>query len=130
MAIDIPPGILYLIRFSPQILTPPLTVYALNYLTTTATQPSSFLANVPILSGVLGFGSLRQPYLALVMTASLGVALTVKVLWDEVRIRIKAKRLGAVLAPKVPDWTPGGLGILARAGKIMREGYIGEFFFP
>ncbi|KXN80905.1 Cytochrome P450 52A3-A [Leucoagaricus sp. SymC.cos] len=122
MAIDIPPGIIYLIRFSPQILTPPLTVYGFNYLS--ANVPS-FLANVPLLSELTSLGPLRQPYLALAMTISLGVALTVKVLWDEVKVRIEARRLGAVLPPRVPDHWPGGLGILARTARVVKTGYIG-----
>lgn len=124
MAIDIPPGILYLIRFSPQILTPPLAVYGFNCLS--ALNIPSFLANVPILSEWASLGPLRQPYLALAMTASLGFALTMKVLWENIKIRIEAMRLGAVLPPRVPDWTPGGLGILVRTAKIVKNGYIAE----
>ncbi|KAJ3572591.1 hypothetical protein NP233_g2985 [Leucocoprinus birnbaumii] len=116
MTIDIPPGILYLIRFSPQILTPPLSVYGLNYLASTS---PSWLASA------VGF-PLGQPYLGFVMTASLGVALSLKVLWEDLKNRVEARRLGAVLPPRVPDWTPGGIGILVRTARIAKRGYIAE----
>lgn len=123
MAIEIPPGILYLLRFSPHLLSPPLTVYLFNYLSISS---PSFLSNVPLISDITALGPLRSPYLALAMAASVPLALTLKVLWDEMKNRLEAWRLGAVLPPRVPDWWPGGLGILVRTARMVKGGYIGE----
>lgn len=61
------------------------------------------------------------------MMASLPVALALRVFWDELKIRLEARRLGAVLPPRVPDWLPGGIGILMKNARDAKTRYIGEF---
>ncbi|KAF9448162.1 cytochrome P450 monooxygenase pc-2 [Macrolepiota fuliginosa MF-IS2] len=112
MGIEIPPGILYLLRFSPSLLTPPLAVYILNSLSSS--------------SRVAVLAPLGTPCLACAMVASIPVALTLKIWWGEIKSRIEAWRLGAVLPPVLPDWTPGGIATLIRTAKSVNRGYIAE----
>ncbi|KAF9448161.1 cytochrome P450 [Macrolepiota fuliginosa MF-IS2] len=112
MGIEIPPGILYLIRFSPNLLTPPLVVYTLNSLSSS--------------SHVAALAPLGTPYLACAMIASIPAALTLKIWWGQIKNRIEAWRLGAVLLPNLPDWTPGGIGTIIRTTRMVNTGYMEE----
>lgn len=120
MAVEIPPGILYLLRFSPHLLTPALITYFLNYL---ASSPVS-RAYIPAV--LARFLPLSGSHLASAVLSSVPLFLTLRILWDELKIRIEARRLGAVLPPKIVDWSPGSLVSLIKVSKIIKEGYIGK----
>ncbi len=61
------------------------------------------------------------------MLFSIPFVLTLRILWDDLSIRIEAKRAGAILAPKVPDRSPGGIATLIRTAKIVKGGYLGKY---
>jgi hypothetical protein len=68
-------------------------------------------------------------HLAMAMITSVPLTLAMSILWDEVKIRIEARRLGAVLPPRNKDWWPAGIGLLLRQTKSMQRGYLGECYF-
>jgi hypothetical protein len=129
MALEIAPGILYLLRFSPRLLLPPTIIYLLHY------APSSYILTylgqtsvIPDLSfDLLPFKA--SSHLAIAMIASVPLALAASIIWEQVKIRYEAKRLGAVLPPRRRDWWPAGVGSLIRQVKEIKSGYLGEYSF-
>ncbi|KAI6033800.1 cytochrome P450 [Pisolithus microcarpus] len=59
---------------------------------------------------------------------SIPVALTWSVLYSYLRDRREAARRGAVLAPRVKSWWPGGFDILLSVAHGFRKGHIGSPF--
>ncbi|KAH9483172.1 Cytochrome P450 monooxygenase 75 [Psilocybe cubensis] len=109
---ELPPGIIFLTQRAPKITLPPLLTY--------------------LAARVLGSDSLYgyQPSwwaLGVAMLASLPLAFTAAIVWDEVYIRLDAARKGAVLPPRIGDWTPGNILTLIRQVKSFERGYPGEF---
>jgi hypothetical protein len=119
MAIEIPPGILYLLHHSPRLLFPPLVVCILNYVSSSGILPTYTFALFPFKTA---------SHLVTAMIASIPLALCANIWWDEVKIRVEARRLGAVLPPRIKDWWPGGIGLVLRQTKAMKTGYLGECY--
>lgn len=93
----IPPGILYLIQRAHKLAAPPVLAYlVLHY----------YLA--PIYGA--HYPALQSTWtLARALIGSLPLTLALAVLWDEVRIRVDAARRGAVMPPRLGDWSPGNI---------------------
>lgn len=122
---NIPPGISFLIKRLPQLLSPPAVAFLLIYL-----YRNSYLDNY-------GLGSARADhelstlFIAIVYVLSFPAALTISVAYSAIANRIAAARMGAVMLPTPPfmdDPTPGGLLSLYRAIKGFKGGYPGMYF--
>ena len=105
---NVPPGIAYLVKRFPRILTPPTLAYALVYLGKTYLSIQ-----------LSGWG------LSTVLLLSLPVGLTLSVLWKDLVIHWDASVKGAVLPPTSPDPFPGGARSLYRAVSSFKTGYPG-----
>lgn len=110
MAIDLPPGIVYLSQRLPKLVAPPLLAYVLGILARSQTSIDIPDWAIPV---------------AIVL--SLPAALTAKVQWQLFKDRRGAARFGAVLPPAIPDQygLPGGLGFVINSGKEVAVGYPG-----
>ncbi|KII93371.1 hypothetical protein PLICRDRAFT_694556 [Plicaturopsis crispa FD-325 SS-3] len=105
--VEIPPGPRYLVTNLPRILLPPVATYALL----TLAWPT-----LPIWISVL------------VSPLSLPALVYFNVTWEEWYNQREAKKLGAVLVPKVTDTRLGGRSILSRLLSNSKTGYIAEMF--
>ena len=110
MAIDLPPGIVYLSQRLPKLVSPPLLAYVLGIIARSHTNIDIPDWAIPV---------------AIVL--SLPVALTAKVQWQLFKDRRGAARFGAVLPPDIPDryGLPGGLGFVISSGEEVAVGYPG-----
>lgn len=120
MAVEIPPGILYLLRFSPHLLTPALITYFLNYVT------SLPVSRAYIPSVLARFLPLSGSHLVSAVLSSVPLFITLRILWGDLKVRVEARRLGAVLPPRIVDWSPGGIVTLIKVTRMVNGGYIGE----
>ncbi|KAF8890381.1 cytochrome P450 [Infundibulicybe gibba] len=102
----LPPGIKYLLRLSPRIIGPPLLIYLANLFFHT------YLHVV-----------LPQWYLVAGYSFCIPLALLFEVQYFNFVNHRAAARLGAVLPPRVGDWTPGGIGSLLAATRAFKTGY-------
>ncbi|XP_006460417.1 cytochrome P450 [Agaricus bisporus var. bisporus H97] len=130
MSAEIPPGILYLLHYSPQLLLPPLFIYLLNYVSSSQILPT-YLSQwqTSVVSNLLPFTMLpfkTSSHLAIAMIASVPLTLGAEILWDDIKIRFEAWRLGAVLPPRNRDWWPAGIGFLLKQAKATKAGYLAE----
>lgn len=105
----LPPGIRHIALSLPRLLTPPALVYTLRFLSWS----------------YLGY---EVPNWAFVVASllSLPVALAGTIYYNEYAIRRDAAANGAILVPKVEDWTPGGLRSMAAAVSNLKVGYPGK----
>ena len=110
MAIDLPPGIVYLAQRLPKLAEPPLLTYILGILARSHTE--------------VDFPDWALP---VAIALSLPTALTIKVQWQLFKDRRAAARFGAVLPPTIPDQygLPGGLGFILNSAKEVAVGYPG-----
>ena len=110
MAIDVPPGIIYLSQRLPKLVAPPLLTYVLGILARSHTDIDLPDWAIPV-----------------AIALSLPVTLTAKVQWQLFKDRRGAARYGAVLPPAIPDQygLPGGLGFVINSGKEVAVGYPG-----
>lgn len=111
------PGLAFLLQNSPTILGPSLFVYTLAKLTnryqTTLKLPSAL-------------GSSRLISAAAYIIA-FPIWFFIKVTWRDIRDKIEAEKLGAVLLPRVRDWTPGSLKNMKSGVENIKNGYPGDF---
>jgi hypothetical protein len=131
MTIDIPPGILYLLHYSSQLLFPPIVIYFLNYVSSSDILETYFFNGQTSIISNLSFDLLpfkTSSHLVIAMIVSVPLTMAANILWDEVKIRIEARRLGAVLPPRNSDWWPAGIGSLLQQTKEMKTGYLGEYY--
>ncbi|KDR74352.1 hypothetical protein GALMADRAFT_250207 [Galerina marginata CBS 339.88] len=108
---DIPPGIQYLVKWSPRIVSPPIIAYIVGRILS-----SAYDVRVSVW------------IMALWMLASLPLALTAAVLWDELYVHLDAARMGAVMPPRVGDPYPGGFMGLINNIKAFKTGYPADGF--
>src|ERR1700733_1555968 len=105
----LPPGIRHIIISLPRLLTPPALVYA-----------SRFLSRVYLHYEIPNWAFILASLL------SLPVALTVSVYYNQFMIRRDAAARGAILPPKVKDWSPGGLKSMTASVNNFKVGYPGK----
>ncbi|KAK7445176.1 Protein kinase alk2 [Stygiomarasmius scandens] len=111
MALDVPPGIAYLVKHAPNLLLPPTIVYALLHITR-----SYFAIQIQV-------GKWTEIWL---YVFSLPMALALSVLYTDILNTRAAWRVGAVKAPSpsiLEDPTPGGILSLVRMSKAFNSGY-------
>lgn len=110
MAIDLPPGVVYLAQRLPKLAAPPLLTYVLGILARSHTD-----VDIPDWA------------LRAAIAVSLPIALTIKVQWQLFKVKRDALRLDATLPPTIPDQygLPGGLGFVINSGKEVAVGYPG-----
>lgn len=58
--------------------------------------------------------------------SSVPLFITLRILWGDLKVRVEARRLGAVLPPRIVDWSPGGIVTLIKVTRMVNGGYIGE----
>ena len=101
----LPPGPVYLIQNAPRLAIPPLTVYALSY-----------LVPFPLAMWMLG--------LAMLLSFPLALALRVYYAnWQDAR---NAAMNDAIIAPRIPDPTPGSVRTLKMMVNTFKNGYPGS----
>ncbi|THU81667.1 cytochrome P450 [Dendrothele bispora CBS 962.96] len=114
--INIPPGVLYLIKHTPHLLFPPVTVYVFL-----------FLGHVYFPDSTVSLiGGWTEIFLHIL---SLPLALTLSVWYTDLVNAWNAWKLGAVMAKSPSLWedpTPGGFLSILRMSKAMRSGYPAE----
>jgi hypothetical protein len=109
----LPPGIRHIVLSLPRLLTPPALVYTLRFLSRACLH-----YEVPTWAFVVA------------SLLSLPVALAGTIYYNEFAIRRDAAANGAVLAPKVEDWSPGGLKSMAASVSNFKVGYPGKSCIP
>jgi hypothetical protein len=108
------PGLSFIIRNIPTILGPSSFVYIVCQLAFRSQKPhNSFLSSNSTARAVL-------------YALAFPLYILVKVTSKDIKDWYDAKRLGAVLPPRVRDWTPGSLKNMSMGLKNIRSGYPGE----
>ena len=108
---NLPPGVLYLFQRAPMLLLPPALTYGIVR-----------FINVNCETYISTW------WLMLSMVMSFPLVLTLSVLHDEVSIRIKASKQGAVLPIRVWDPYPGSVVALISGLKKLKKGYPSDGF--
>uniref|UniRef100_A0A8H7XXV3 Cytochrome P450 n=1 Tax=Psilocybe cubensis TaxID=181762 RepID=A0A8H7XXV3_PSICU len=113
---SIPPGVHYLIQRAHKLTAPPLlTYFAFRY----------YLAPT---YGVQ-YPALHSAWtLACALIGSLPSTLALAVLWSEVRIRVDAARKGAIMPPRLGDWSPGNIMTVIKNIREFEKKYPGDGF--
>ncbi|KAF4615947.1 hypothetical protein D9613_011384 [Agrocybe pediades] len=109
----LPPGIVYLVQSFPRLLLPPTVTYVILHLLPALWSPA---------------GQVSGWKLFVAMFLSPPLALAMLVMWDELYIQWDARRMGAMLVPRVRDPYPGGLKTLISSIRSAKIHYPGEGF--
>lgn len=107
---SLPPGPVYLARFLARAIPPSIAAY-----TSFIFIPHYFHVAVPQELALFATFFAYPAYILL------------SVVWTNVINRMDARRKGAVMLPKVPDW-PGGFGVVKAMVKSFKSGYPGDIF--
>ena len=112
----LPPGIIYLIHCTPQLLVGPIsTYYLLLKLSQTFYGTFQFSTWVTIILLIL----------------SGPVIFVISLAWNDFKNFRAARAIGAVLPPRILDYSPGNIYSIWKEIKFENTGYFGEiFFFP
>ncbi|KAF9443684.1 cytochrome P450 [Macrolepiota fuliginosa MF-IS2] len=112
----LPPGVVFLLRNLPTIIGPSAFVYALTKLANLYLTSTSFIRHVP---------TSRTRALACILSFPLWV--WGKMVYAVIKEQIGAQRAGALLPPRVRDWTPGSFKSLRRGLDNLKGGYPGDY---
>jgi hypothetical protein len=108
----LPPGILYLIHSIPQLLIGPTSTYLLLKLYQTFYSTSQFSTWVTIILLIL----------------SGPVIFAISLAWNDFKNYRAARAIGAVLPPRILDYSPGNIYSIWKEIKLENTGYFGETF--
>lgn len=139
--IAIPPGIVFLAKNLPTIVSPSIVVYAATKLLTydqlipiitsliSPTHITPLVGFIESIQKILQSAGVSRPWtLYLIYAAAFPVSVWLKITIRDIKDQWEAKKRGAVLPPKVKDWTIGNLKVMKRGLESFKTGYPGEFF--
>ena len=110
----LPPGIIYLIHCIPQLFIGPVSTYLLLKLYQTFYSAFQFSTWVTIVLLILS-----GPVIFAILLA-----------WNDFKNYRAARAIGAVLPPRIVDYTPGNIYSIWKEINIENTGYFGENFSP
>ena len=111
---NLPPGIIYLIHCIPQILIGPISTYLLLKLSQTFYRTFQLSASVTII----------------LLISSGPVIFAIILVWNDFKNYRAARAVGAVLPPRILDYSPGNIYSIWKEIKLENTGYFGATFFP
>ena len=109
----LPPGIIYLIHRIPQLLMGPISTYLLLKLSQTFYSTFQFSTWMTIILLIL----------------SGPVIFAISLAWSDFKNYRAARAIGAVLPPRILDYSPGNIYSIWKEIKHEERGYFGEFHF-
>ncbi|KAF8804608.1 cytochrome P450 [Phlegmacium glaucopus] len=109
----LPPGIIYLLHHIPQLLIGPISTYLFLKL-----SQSFFLNNY-------NFQSTTWVTVVL-LTLSGPVLFAILLAWDDLKNYRAARAIGAILPPRIPDYSPGNIYSIWKDIRTDRTGYFGD----
>jgi len=113
----LPPGIIYLFHHIPQLLIGPISTYLLLELS------RRFLSVYDLV--------VTTWVTVLLLTLSGPVLFAISLAWNDLKNYRAARAIGAVLPPRVLDYSPGNIYSIWKEIRNEKTGYLGEnsFFF-
>ena len=110
---NLPPGIIYLIHCIPQILIGPISTYLLSKLSQTFYRTFQLSTSVTII----------------LLISSGPVIFAILLVWNDFKNYRAARAVGAVLPPRILDYSPGNIYSIWKEIKLENTGYFGATFF-
>ena len=109
----LPPGIIYLIHRIPQLIIGPISTYLLLKLSQTFYSTLQFSTWMTIILLIL----------------SGPVIFAISLAWNDFKNHRAARAIGAVLPPRISDYSPGNIYSIWKEIKHEETGYFGEILF-
>ena len=110
----LPPGIIYLFHHIPQLLIGPISTYLLLKLSQSFYSTFQFSTWVTVI----------------LLTLSGPVIFGISLAWNDFKNYRAAQAIGAVLPPRILDYSPGNIYSIWKEIQFENTGYFGESFFP